>query len=168
MKETSEQYTQRILDHLEGRQPLDVLAATANELDGLIKGVCATKLRRRPAPERWSVNEIAAHLSDAEIVSGFRIRFVLGAPGSAIVAYDQDQWVISGHYDKRDAHKSAELFRTLRAANLALLESLEGEQWTHFGVHSERGEESIEQVVRMIAGHDINHLLQIDKILQGK
>ena len=53
----------------------------------------------------------------------------------------------------------------LREANLALLESLEPEQWTQYGIHSERGQESIEQIARMFAGHDINHLKQIEKIL---
>ena len=91
MEKTPKKYTQRILGCVEGQQPLDVLAATANKLDRLIKGVSMKELCRRPAPERWSVNEMAAHLADAEIVSGFRIRFILGAPGSPIVAYDQDQ-----------------------------------------------------------------------------
>lgn len=168
MKETSQQYTQRILSHVEGLQALDVLAATGDKIDRLITKVSTTQLRRRPAPEKWSVNEILAHLADAETVTGFRIRFILGAPGSPVVAYDQDQWRISGHYDKRDPQKSVEMFHTLRRANLALLESLEPDQWNHFGMHSERGQESIEQIVRMTAGHDINHLRQIEKILQAQ
>jgi hypothetical protein len=86
-----------------------------------------------------SVSEILAHLADAEIVGGFRMRFILGSPGAPIVAFDQDQWVASGHYDKRDPRKSVEQFRVLREANLA---SLEREQWEHYGIHPERGQES--------------------------
>jgi hypothetical protein len=37
-----------------------------------------------------------------------------------------------------------------------------------YGMHSERGQESIEQMARMYAGHDINHLQQIEKILGRK
>ena len=37
-----------------------------------------------------------------------------------------------------------------------------------YGMHSERGQETIEQIVRMTAGHDINHLQQIERILPGK
>jgi hypothetical protein len=32
-------------------------------------------------------------------------------------------------------------------------------------MHAERGKETIEQVVRLLAGHDLNHLRQIEKIL---
>jgi hypothetical protein len=49
-----------------------------------------------------------------------------------------------------------------------LLKSLSPEQWKHYGMHAERGQESIEQIVRLLAGHDINHLQQIERILAGK
>ncbi len=165
MTETPQQYTQRILGYVEGKQPLAVQAATAATLERLIKGVSAAALREPPAPEKWSVSEILAHLADGEIVGGYRIRLILGSPGVPIGAYDQARWAISGHYDRRDPRKSLEQFRVLRAGNLALLDSLDSEQWTHYGVHSERGRESIEDIVRMFAGHDLNHLRQIETIL---
>ena len=166
MSETAEQYTQRVLGYVEGQRPLAVQAATAGRLARLIKGVSAARLRKRPAPGKWSVAEIIAHLADGEIVGAFRMRFILGSPGAPIVAYDQDEWVTSGHYNQRDPRKSLEQFRVLREANLALLNSLEPEQWKHYGIHSERGTESIDHMVRMFAGHDLNHLRQIEEIIE--
>ena len=165
MNETPQQYTQRVLSQLAGKPPLAVQSATAKKLDRLIKNVPRAKLRKRPAPDKWSVSEILAHLADAEIVAGFRMRLVLGSPGAPITAFDQDLWATSGHYDKRDPRKSLEQFRAFRHANLALLKSLTADQWKHYGVHSERGEESIERIAAMFAGHDINHLQQIERIL---
>jgi hypothetical protein len=168
MKETVQQYMQRISGYMEGKQPLAVQAGTAKKLERLIKGVPTGKLRKRPAPDKWSVSEILAHLADAEIVGGFRMRLILGAPGTPIAAFDQDSWVTSGHYAKRDPRKSVEQFRVVREANLALLKSLTPDQWKHYGMHAERGQETIERIVRIFAGHDINHLQQIEKILTGK
>ncbi|MFZ0760729.1 MAG: DinB family protein [Candidatus Sulfotelmatobacter sp.] len=168
MNETAQQYIQRITGYAEGKRPLAVQAATAKKLERLIKGVPAAKLRKRPAPGKWSVNEIVAHLADVEMVVGFRMRLILGAPGTPVAAFDQDAWVISGHYEKRDPRKSVEQFRVLREANLALLKSLTPEQWKHCGMHSERGQETIEHIVRMIAGHDLNHLQQMERIRAGK
>ena len=165
MNETPQQYTQRILGNLDGQEPLAVQAATGEKLTRLTAGVPMATLRERPAPERWSVSEILAHLADAEIVGAFRIRLILGSPGSPILAYDQDEWTTSGHYHQREPRKSIEQFRVLREANLSLLESLTPEQWKHYGIHSERGQESIEHIVRMFAGHDLNHLRQIEAIL---
>jgi len=58
MKETPQEYTVRILANVTGQDPLKVEAGTAKKLDRLIKGVHASKLRRRPAPGKWSVAEI--------------------------------------------------------------------------------------------------------------
>jgi hypothetical protein len=167
MNETPQQYIQRMTANVEGKQPLAIQAATAKRLERLIKGVPASKLRKRPAADRWSAGEILAHLGDAEIVIGFRMRLILGAPGTPIAAYDQDSWVTSGHYDQRDPRKSLEQFRVVREANLALLKSLTPEQWKQYGIHAERGRETIEHVVRMTAGHDINHLQQIERITRS-
>jgi DinB superfamily len=168
MKETPQQYTERILGYVEGNQPLVVQAATAKKLNRLIKGVARAKLRMRPAPEKWSVSEIIAHLADSEFVGGFRLRFILGSPGAPVVSYDQDKWVTSGHYDQRDPQTSLAHFCVLRECNLALLKTLTPEQWKHYGMHSERGRETIGHIVCMFAGHDVNHLQQIEEILAHK
>jgi hypothetical protein len=168
MSETAQQYIQRILENLDGQEPLKVQRTTAKKIEKLLKGVPATKLRKRSEPGKWSVTEIVAHLADTEIVGGFRMRMILGAPGTPIAAFDQDAWVTAGHYEKRDVRKSLEYFRTIREANLAMLKTLTPEQWKHHGIHSERGEETIEHIVRMFAGHDINHTKQIESIVAAK
>jgi hypothetical protein len=168
MKETIQEYVQRIQGKLGGQNALKVQSTTTKKLQQLIKRATPAKLRKRPAPEKWSPSEIIAHLADAEIVVSWRVRAILGAPGTPIQAFDQDTWVVTGHYAKRDARKSLEQFRILRDTNLALYKSLAPEQWKHYGVHAERGEESIERIVSMMAGHDINHLEQVSALLAPK
>jgi hypothetical protein len=168
MKETVQAYVQRIQGKLAGQDPLKVQAATAKKLARLIKGASPAKLRKRPAADKWSVAEIFAHLADVEIAVSWRIRLILGAPGTPVQAFDQDAWVAAGHYAKRDARKSLEQFRVLRETNLALYKMLTPEQWKHYGMHAERGEESVERIVGMLAGHDINHLEQVERLLARK
>jgi hypothetical protein len=168
VKETPQEYIKRILANLEGQDPLKVQAGTAKKIERIIKGVPASKLRKRPAPEKWSAGEILAHLADTEIVVGWRLRQILGAPGTPIQAFDQDSWAAAGRYQKRDPRKCAEQFRVVREANLALLKSLAPEQWKHHGMHAERGVETIEHIVGMMAGHDINHVKQVERIVGPK
>lgn len=169
MPETFVEYRKRIMGHVGAAEdPMKLQAAAAKKIEKLVKGASPAKLRKRPAPGKWSAAEIIAHLADSEIVLGYRVRMILGAPGTPIQAYNQDDWVISGHYEKRDVRKALEQFRVLRETNLALYKSLAPEQWKHHGMHSERGEESVELIVRMIAGHDLNHIQQIERILAPK
>ena len=168
MKETVQEYVQRIQGKIAGKDPLRVQASTAKTLATLLRRATPAKLRKRPAPDKWSVVEIMAHLADVEIVTGWRLRSILGAPGSPIQAFDQDAWAAAGQYSKRDPRKSLEQFRVLRETNLAFVKSLTPEQRKLFGMHAERGEESIERLTQLIAGHDINHLEQIERILAQK
>jgi hypothetical protein len=165
MAETAEQYRNRMYSHLKGKDPLKLQAAAPARLAKLLKGVSAARARKRPAPGKWSIKEIVAHIADTELVGGYRIRAILGSPGTQISGFDQDVWVTALHYDKRDLMKSFEQYRLLRKANLALLNSLAAEQWKQYGNHNERGMETIETIVKMFAGHDINHFQQIERIL---
>jgi len=168
MQETPQQYIQRIMAQLGGKHPMKVQASTAAKLGRLVQRASNAKLRKRPAPGKWSAGEILAHLADSEIVVGWRMRQILGAPGTPIQAFDQDAWAAAGHYEKRDARKSLEQFRVVREANLAMLKSLTPEQWKHHGMHAERGVETIEHITCMMAGHDLNHLGQVERIVTPK
>jgi DinB superfamily len=165
MPETADQYRNRMFGHVVGRDPLKLQAAAPKNLERLLKGVSGAKLRKRPAANKWSISEIVCHMADTELVGGFRIRLILGAPGTPITPFDQDDWVLALHYDKGDARKALEQFRVLREANLALLKTLAPEQWKQHGLHAERGPETIATIAKMFAGHDINHIKQIHAIL---
>ena len=147
------------------KKHLDAAEKSPKEIAAAVSGLPDQVLRYKPAPDKWSVTEILAHLADAEIVLAWRMRSILGSPGTSIQAFDQDAWVAAGRYGQRDPRKCLEQFRVVREANLALLKSLSPDQWKHFGMHAERGQETIEHITRMMAGHDINHLRQIEGIL---
>ena len=165
MSETPQEYIQRIMGNLRGQKPLKIQADTPKKLGKLIQRASSAKLRKKPGPGRWSAAEIIAHLADCEIVTGWRMRQILGAPGTPIQAFDQDAWAAAGHYEKRDARKSLDQFRVAREANLALLKSLTPEQWKHHGMHAERGVETIEHITCLMAGHDLNHVGQVERIV---
>src|SRR5438874_300065 len=168
MQETAQQYIQRITGHVKGKEPLKVQQGTAKKLQQLTKGVDRKKLTQRPAPDKWSVAEIVAHLADAELVGGWRLRSILGSNGTAVQAFDQDAWAKTFNYAKRDPKTSIETFRALRENNLALLKSVPKELWENYGMHSERGKETVTHIVNMFAGHDLNHLQQIEEIVKKK
>jgi hypothetical protein len=165
MQETAPQYIQRILGYVEGQDPIKVQRATAPKLKKLTQGLTPKQLKWRPEPEKWSIAEILAHLSDAEIVASWRLRSVIGASGNPIQPFDQDAWAAAFQYSKRDAKQSVELFRVLRENNLAMLKALPREKWDSFGMHLERGKETVSHLARMFAGHDTNHVLQIEGIV---
>src|SRR5258708_10948248 len=100
-----------------------------------MKGKAKKQLTRRPAPDKWSVAEVMAHLADVEIAVGWRLRLVLTANAVSIQAYDQDAWAATFGYARRDPRQSLELFRTNRDANIRLVKPVPRELWNNYGVH---------------------------------
>ncbi len=164
MAQTTQQYIQRILGHVEGRDALQVQRTTAPKLKKLMQGLSPKELRWKPEAGKWSIAEIVAHLADTEIVASWRMRSVLGANGTTIQPFDQDSWASVFEYSKRDPKQSLEVFRVLRDNNLAMLKALPRERWDNYGMHEQRGKETISHMTRMFAGHDANHVLQVEGI----
>jgi hypothetical protein len=165
MQETAQQYMGRILGHVEGQDAIQVQKATAAKLNKLTRRVTPKQLRWRPEPGKWSIAEIVAHLADVEIVASWRMRSIIGADGITIQPFDQDVWASAFQYNKRDPKQSLEVFRILRENNLAMLKALPPEAWDRHGMHLERGKETIAHLTRLFAGHDANHILQIERIV---
>ena len=165
MAENFDEYKARILKLVEGKDPVAVQSVTVAELSRLVEGVASETLTTRPTPDRWSVAEVLAHLSEAEISAFWRYRQIIEHDGCALAPYGQDLWASLGKYGARDPRQSLEIFRLLRQVNLRMLDGLTEEQWRRKGVHAERGPMTVRDLALQLAGHDVNHLAQIKAIL---
>jgi len=163
--ETFSEYKARIRSYVTGEDPLLLQAKAPDILTSLVEGLSSEVLGRRPAPLKWSIREIVAHLADDELVGAYRIRLILSSPGTAIQAFDQDVWARTGRYGSAELKESLVLYRILRQQNLKLMHSLNSEEWDMFGIHAERGVESLRDIAMYFAGHDINHFRQVESIL---
>jgi len=134
-------------------------------LAGLIDGVPKDTLARPPAPGKWSVAAILAHLAEDEVVTMWRYRQMIENDGVALAGFNQDEWARLGSYDSWTPRDALALFRLLREANLRMLERLTPAEWQRGGVHAERGPMTVESLARHMAGHDANHIQQIRSIL---
>jgi len=166
MTESFDAYRTRILGYLGTRDPLWVQGATPSRLERLVVGVRRPLLTRRPAPGAWSILEIVAHMADAELAMGWRLRNMLADPGVKLAWFDQDRWAQTLEYNTRALRPQLAQFRASREANLALLRAAPRRRWhTCYGVHELRGRQTVAEFVRMEAAHDLAHLRQVRQIL---
>ena len=160
-------YLASLFNALGTRDPLEVLAETPSAIRSLTNGVPRAKLLALEAPGKWSVTHVVMHLADSEIVGAFRFRMVLAHEQPSIPGYDQDLWANHLKYGEADLAAALDQFSGLRTANLRLLTGTSATERERFGIHSERGEESIGKMIRMYAGHDLVHLRQINRIMRA-
>jgi uncharacterized damage-inducible protein DinB len=138
---------------------------TANVLASLIAGVPDEVLSRSPAPGKWSVRAILAHMAEDELVSSWRYRQMIEHDSSVMLGFDQDEWARLGAYETWTTEAALEMFRLLREANLRMFDHLTADEWQRGGIHAERGRITVADLARHMAGHDANHVAQIRRLL---
>lgn len=131
----------------------------------LIAGVPDAVLRRAPAPGKWPIVAVLAHLAEDELTSSWRYRQMLEHPGTPLSSFDQEEWARRGEYTAWNPQEALEMFRLLREANLRVLAGLTAEEWQRTGVHAERGRFTVAELAIHMAGHDAKHIEQIRRIL---
>ena len=158
------EYIESLLDVLGDRDPLTAQEAFPSTLRTAVVGLSDEALRRPERPGTWSVVQIVQHLADTELAYAYRMRMILAHDAPRIQAYDQDRWADRLRYDEANLDDALAEFETLRASNLRLLRRLSDDEWDRTGLHAERGPESLRRITRMLAGHDLAHLRQIERI----
>ncbi len=130
----------------------------------MITGAAGAVLDFSPAPGRWSIRQILAHLADSEIVCADRLRRVIAEQNPTLIAFDQDAWATHLNYAQRRISESLEAFRRLRAENFDLLKDLPEPVYERTGTHSERGVITLSQLVEGMAGHAEGHARQLQEL----
>lgn len=144
------------------RDPRAVVSETASKLAAHAERLGADGLRRSPAPGKWSPGEILCHLADCELAFGWRLRQTLAVDNHVTQPFDQDAW--AKPYGRFDPCLALEMFTVSRRWNLVLLESLAPEDFERRMTHPERGEMTLQTIVETMAGHDLNHLAQLERL----
>jgi uncharacterized damage-inducible protein DinB len=162
--ENAAAYVRAVLELLGDREPVAVLREMPLALPRAIEGLSPQQLRMPEGPGKWSIGHILQHLADSEIVWAWRMRLILAQERPQLTGYDQDLWADRLHYDEAEPTDALELFAVLRRANPRLVERASPIDLERVGVHVERGEESLEHLRRLYAGHDLLHLRQIERV----
>jgi hypothetical protein len=155
-------YTERILGLLGDADPQETLAASPGRLERVVSQLSDQRLDRSYAPGKWTARQILAHLTDIELAVGFRLRQALAEDDHTIQPLDQDRWLQRS--STLDLAQALRTFKELRRWNLALIHTLSEGDLARPAMHPERGPEPVGGIIRMLAGHDLNHLPQLEHI----
>ena len=155
-------YRERLLGLLGERNSVESMEASAARIEAVARRLGDAGLSRSYGPGKWTGKQVLAHLADAEMAIGFRVRQVLSEERHHIQGFDEGAW--ARRYADVDAERALAAFQGLRRWNLALLRGLGPEDLAREAVHPERGPETLDTIVRLLAGHDLNHLAQLESL----
>jgi hypothetical protein len=144
------------------QQPVQVLAATAARLESLASAIGPGRITAAPAPGKWSARDILSHLADCEIAFGFRLRQTLAEDSHTVQPFDQEKW--AAPYSGLSAGDALATFAAVRRWNLALIQASLPTHAAKAVTHPERGAMTFSTFVETMAGHDLNHIAQLERI----
>lgn len=153
-------------DWIAGKDPLSVLGQTPGRMTELIRQIGTDGLDRSYAPGKWNVRQIIAHLAQCEMMFGTRFRQAVVIADYVVQPFDQDQWLTREPVTREGRELNA--FLAMREWNLVFWHSLSAAEMERPMNHPERGAMTVRILLETMAGHDLNHLAQLETIAAGK
>ena len=136
----------------------------AEVLATVLTGAAGEEVDYVPAPDKWTIRQIMAHLADAELVGAHRLRLVIAENNPTLTSFDQNAWTKNLDYARRKPTQSLETFRRLRAENYELLKELPESAFDRVGSHTENGPMSLRRLLQGFADHAESHARQVQAI----
>ena len=157
--------TQPYAKYVEGLDALHCLQETPTRIESLVRAWPRSRDEQTYAPGKWTARQILVHLAQIEMVFTIRLRFALASDGYVVQPFEQDDWLkIESPVSALDA---LEAYVAMRKMNLQLCRGLSPQQRTRVLTHPEYGAIDVEWLIGWCAGHERNHLPQIETIAKA-
>lgn len=145
------------------RTVIDRYLADAEKLKDAIAGLSFKELNAFPIPGTWSIQQIILHLMDSDLIGSDRMKRVIAEDNPGLQGYDESAFAKRLFYDQQDIERACEIFRLNRLQTADLLRRLPDETFQRTGVHSERGVESLAELVTIYVNHVELHMEHLRK-----
>lgn len=122
----------------------------------------AEELQRVPAPDEWTLHQVAAHVRDVEVeVFLYRLKRMLKEENPAVESFDGDTWMRERYSAGEPVKKIAAEIRAARKKQIALLKKAKDKDWARTARHSAYGKISVEWMMTHAANHSMEHAAQL-------
>jgi hypothetical protein len=123
-----------------------------------ILGMTHDELLAAPIPGKWSTHQVVIHLADAEASFADRIKRIIAMDDPTLLAWDENKFLENLFYGEQSTVDAVTLISILRRQIAKILKMLPPETFQRTGLHSERGPQTLEQVIGFANNHLDHHL----------
>jgi hypothetical protein len=149
------------MTHAERQVAIQKIAALPAQLEALIAARADSDLNKNYGPGKWTARQVIHHLADSHIHSFIRMRYIATTDNPTIQPYDQNAWAELPDASTGPIAPSLEILKGVHARWTAFLKALPDEAFSRNGFHPERGPVTLDDLVRIYAGHGEKHLEHI-------
>lgn len=152
------------LTHEERLIKIGRLRRFPDELEKLVRHLSEAELYTAYIPGEWSVAQNVHHLPDSHMNAYVRTRLILTADNPPLVGYNQAAWAELEDY-KLPIEPSLQLLRNLHIRWCTLFDSIISSDFARVGIHSEKGEVNLDDILITYDNHCDAHIEQITRTL---
>lgn len=156
------------MNEAELKKHIEAAEKSPKQIAAAVSGLPDRTLRYKPAPDKWCILEVLAHLADIEIVYGYRLRQMLADKNPTIAPIDQDDWARNLGYMETPPAELLALYGLNRHANVELLRRLKPGDLQKSAYHPElKHDVTVANYVEKLGTHGAAHLGQIERLKKG-
>ena len=144
------------------RDPLTAIRDSCDRVRALTSSWSAERFERSFAPGKWSARLILVHLAQMELALGTRVRMALSTPSYAAQPLDQDTWLARD--SRLSGPEAVDAFVAVARMNGVMFEGLSAADRDIMLTHPEYGSLTVDWILHQMAGHQIHHLRQLERI----
>jgi hypothetical protein len=148
--------------HLGDLEPIGAIRRNVDRVRVLTNGWTAGHFERSYAAGKWTARQILTHLAHTELALGNRARMALSTPDYAAQRFDQDAWI--ARETRVSGREAVDAFTALARLNGALFEGLSSGDRQVAMSHPEYGTITVDWIIHLLAGHQIHHLQQLERL----
>ena len=146
---------------------LDQLEATPEILRGVMAGIDEEDARWKPAPDRFSIAEVLAHLSHSE-GHCYRLRLDRFIKEDRPELEPDDAQMHLDLYRNADPGDEFDHFEEQREDNVNYLRDLPVEAGERKAIHKSAGEITLNQMLHEWVLHDLGHIRQVAELVRAR
>ena len=141
--------------------------ANCADFEKVVRSIGANDLSRIAKEGEWSAAYVIHHMADADMHFATRFLHILTVDKPAIVPFDEDVYPDRLKYVARDAHDSLASIIGLHKVVANILKLVDDADWKRAGIHSEKGEITLAEVLTLASNHTHSHVEQLQEIISS-
>ena len=141
--------------------------ANCAAFENVVRSIGANDISRISKEGEWSAAFVIHHMADADMHFATRFLHILTVDKPAIVPFDEDVYPDRLKYSARDAHDSLASILGLHKVIGNILSLVDDSDWKRVGIHSEKGEVTLADVLTLASNHTKSHIGQLQEIISN-
>ncbi len=142
---------------------IETYAAGGKKLVEAYAGLTRPQLLAVPIPGTWSLQQIALHLFDSDLIASDRMKRIAAMDCPLLIGYDESAFSRLPGLNELDAQQACQIFDTCRQMTATILRSLPDESFERYGIHNEAGKVTLAEMVDNYIKHLDDHLVHVAK-----